>query len=260
MFTKLSLYGILTFLSTTSAFALTCANNYGGTTSCVNNTQTAGDCTSLGYSKDGCDHFLYCPFDKAYKKCVSGSSLSAYDIPCSQLGFTQENKTDWCSQIISCPQDSSYTLCAQTKYAKDCSDYPLYKCPEGATGCSSCSDGVKISYRINGCKEGYSPNGISCSINNCTDYTLKKCPTGAAQCSSCKKGTETLYKVDACMEGYVMNKNTCQEKNCFALDHRLASCPTDGICSTCQQGSNVRYKLLFCTDGKEPSVTGNRCH
>ena len=180
MFTKLSLYGILTFLSTTSAFALTCANNYGGTTSCVNNTQTAGDCTSLGYSKDGCDHFLYCPFDKAYKKCVSGSSLSAYDIPCSQLGFTQENKTDWCSQIISCPQDSSYTLCAQTKYAKDCSDYPLDKCPEGATGCSSCSDGVKISYRINGCKEGYSPNGISCSINNCTDYTLKKCPTGAA--------------------------------------------------------------------------------
>ncbi len=72
MFIKSSLCGVLTLLSTTSAFALSCLNDYGGTSSCTN-ANPAGDCTTLGYSKDnvsGCEHYLYCPFDTAYKRCV----------------------------------------------------------------------------------------------------------------------------------------------------------------------------------------------
>lgn len=56
-----------------SANALTCINDYGGTSSCTN-TNPAGDCETLGYSKDdvsGCDHYLYCPFDTSYKRCVT---------------------------------------------------------------------------------------------------------------------------------------------------------------------------------------------
>ena len=56
-----------------SANALTCINDYGGTSSCTN-TNPAGDCETLGYSKDnvsGCEHYLYCPFDTSYKRCVT---------------------------------------------------------------------------------------------------------------------------------------------------------------------------------------------
>lgn len=66
------------------------------------------DCTSLGYSQEedtDCekDGFMYCPFDKSYKRCVHYN--------CAALGFTESDKTSWCNDIASCPFNDSYTLC-----------------------------------------------------------------------------------------------------------------------------------------------------
>ncbi len=66
------------------------------------------DCESLGYSQEedtDCekDGFMYCPFDKSYKKCVQYS--------CEALGFTESDKTSWCEEVISCPSDKALTLC-----------------------------------------------------------------------------------------------------------------------------------------------------
>ena len=89
MFVKPYLFGALTLLSASSALALTCANDYGSSAGCASNTTAAGDCATLGYSKDnvdGCEHYLYCPFDTSYKRCVSSE-----EIDCATLGFTQED-------------------------------------------------------------------------------------------------------------------------------------------------------------------------
>ena len=70
--------------------------------------QTPPTCESLGYAKAddlGCetDGYLNCPFDTSYKKCVTHN--------CEKLGFTKDDKTLWCSNIIKCNADTTYTLC-----------------------------------------------------------------------------------------------------------------------------------------------------
>ena len=124
MFIKSSICGVLTLLSTTSAFALTCVNDYGGTASCANNDSSAGDCVSLGYSKDSvdnCKHYIYCPFDANYKRCV-----------------------------------------AEEPPIPDCSNYNLDSCPANGI-CVSCTDDKATKYALSGCKSGYAENlGKSC--------------------------------------------------------------------------------------------------
>ena len=66
------------------------------------------DCVQMGYStasdpncKD--DGYIFCPFDKTYKKCVN--------MNCEALGFTKTDKTSWCNKLIKCKSDTSFTLC-----------------------------------------------------------------------------------------------------------------------------------------------------
>ena len=66
------------------------------------------DCASLGYStKDdpNCadNGYMYCPFDQNYKVCVQYN--------CAALGFTEDDKTSWCEDIIYCASNDSYSLC-----------------------------------------------------------------------------------------------------------------------------------------------------
>ena len=61
-------------LHTASAFALTCKNDYAGASGCAANATSAGDCATIGYSKTedpDCGHYVLCPFDSTYKRCVS---------------------------------------------------------------------------------------------------------------------------------------------------------------------------------------------
>ena len=65
-------------------------------------------CEELGYTKvedPNCadDGYMYCPFDREYKKCVN------YD--CESLGFTNNDKTSWCKNIAACPGNKDYTAC-----------------------------------------------------------------------------------------------------------------------------------------------------
>ena len=72
------------------------------------------DCTSLGYSQEedtDCekDGFMYCPFDKSYKKCVQYN--------CEALGFTESDKTSWCADLVECKGNSKMTLCQKPCFA-----------------------------------------------------------------------------------------------------------------------------------------------
>ena len=73
---------MLFLLSTNLAFALTCRNDYSGTSGCADNKTPAGTCETLGYYTDdveNCGHYIYCPFDTNYKRCTKAS---ACDIKC----------------------------------------------------------------------------------------------------------------------------------------------------------------------------------
>ena len=111
-------------------------------------------CEALNYSKDDdpqCadDGYILCPFDFSYKKCLQPD--------CEKLGFTSSEKSGWCSEIITCPQDSSYTACNCLKprcnigdvfYADgscgDVKDYTSDKIPVGVVYYTNCAGGGKV--------------------------------------------------------------------------------------------------------------------
>ena len=88
-FTSLSLF----IFSVNCAVALTCLNDYSGISGCAGNQNTAGNCETLGYytaDVENCGHYIYCPFDTSYKRCVivtdSGSG-------CESKGFRTNKPT-----------------------------------------------------------------------------------------------------------------------------------------------------------------------
>ena len=71
-------------------------------------------CEDLGYTKGytkecGTDenNYILCPYDREYRKCANYS--------CAGLGFTEDDKTEWCETIVKCKFDATYTLCAAKK-------------------------------------------------------------------------------------------------------------------------------------------------
>lgn len=72
-------------------------------------------CNALGYTETTCSSGSYvaCPYDKTKKKCIPVAPT------CEDLGFTVNDKSAWCTNIVECPTDTSYTLCAAA-FAEDC--------------------------------------------------------------------------------------------------------------------------------------------
>ena len=251
MFIKSSLYGVLTLLSTTSAFALSCVNDYGGSSSCAGSTQAAGDCTTLGYFKnnvDGCEHYLYCPFDTSYKRCVS-LDCTTYTLSSCPSGATScascQSGSSTKYKINGCK--SGYVVSDNTCVTNPCTGYPLTSCPSGATSCSSCQSGSSTKYKINGCKSGYIVSDNTCVTNPCTGYPLTSCQYMATSCSTCQSGSSTKYKADGCWVGYVVSDNTCVADPCTGYD--LTSCPYGGMCDRCRSGTETKFKLVNCDLG-----------
>ena len=63
----------LALFASANVFALTCKNDYSSASGCAENTNAAGDCSTLGYTKNNtanCSHYIYCPFDSSYKRCT----------------------------------------------------------------------------------------------------------------------------------------------------------------------------------------------
>ena len=77
-------------LHTASAFALTCKNDYAGASGCAANATSAGDCATIGYSKTedpDCGHYVLCPFDSTYKRCVSKKCTNYTLSACPENGI-----------------------------------------------------------------------------------------------------------------------------------------------------------------------------
>lgn len=68
------LLALMFVFAASPSWALSCKNDYAGVTGCAANASSAGDCETLGYSTAAvinCEHYIYCPFNTAYKRCVS---------------------------------------------------------------------------------------------------------------------------------------------------------------------------------------------
>ena len=261
MFVKPYLFGALTLLSASSALALTCANDYGSSAGCASNTTAAGDCATLGYSQDnvdGCEHYLYCPFDTSYKRCVSADYCYGYPLSscpeeganCSSCGKDDDLKF----KIDSC--ENGYTYANDTCVAQSCpSGYStsITSCGSGYTlttngysGSSACGKCVAkscpsgYSTSITSCSSGYTltTNGYSgssacrkCVAKSCSGYTLSKCPANG-YCTDCLSGSTKKYKLNSCKSGYEKNGNTCVKSK--------PSCPSGYVPYSCRYDQLAR--------------------
>ncbi len=88
--------------------------------------QSVPDCEDLGFSKKDVadcpeDGYIYCPFDLNYKKCINS---------CEKMGFTKDDKSEWCPQIVRCLNGEAYTLCASLdpygEYSSECGIGDVY--------------------------------------------------------------------------------------------------------------------------------------
>ncbi len=134
--------------------ALQCLNDYAGTTGCAGNSQAAGDCQTLGYSTEnveGCKHYIYCPFNTAYKICAN--KPSAEENKCA--GYT----------LSSCPTGGICSSCEQK--------YKLDSCRFGWTqNGSACDINPCTGYTLLSCPVGISATCISCQSGDTTRYKL----------------------------------------------------------------------------------------
>ena len=126
------IFSLFITLNANSALALTCKS---GSADCTQSNNNASDCTALGYTNANaanCTHYLYCPFNTAYKSCVA---------------FTDDVDP--------------------TPPVTDCSDYPLTSCPSNGI-CDKCPADETYK-KLTGCESGYTLNasGTGCILSTC---------------------------------------------------------------------------------------------
>lgn len=142
-------------------------------------------CSELGYSNtESCitGGFIVCPFDPTYKKCVPERP------DCEALGFTDTNKSTWCEgeNLIKCPTDTSYTLCAWHSFEEGC-DASGYRTIDSNLLCTDefvelpLSDGTTVTCA----RECYTSCLIAGYDRDITDVSSDV---------YCKGGTRTLYR------------------------------------------------------------------
>lgn len=174
---------VLTFLFLLNAspvLSLSCKNDYAGGTGCAANSTAAGDCETLGYSKTaemGCAHYLLCPFDSTYRRCVKGTASET----CPKRFSDSYPTVESCgiggaeNYIFASTTLSNGTICGQC-ILKTCQQrgFNIFignqddgefsqnyddACPYGSI-CAYCSEGPgdhdMIHYaKITGCEEGF---------------------------------------------------------------------------------------------------------
>ncbi len=227
---KFFAYLALFLFSANFAFALTCRNDYSGTSGCAGNKNAAGNCETLGYYTSdvaNCGHYIYCPFDTSYKRCTT------------------------------------------LKNSSDCSDYPLTKCPDNGI-CNKCPTdetykkltGCKSGYTLNATKTACIEN--TCPIvefevntSSSTSVTVKVQSTTSQDISKCgsteAKGWE-LYntntysgnylcyacKPKSCPDGYTTEISS--QDDCTGSHEQFVAASTsfgNDICGKCQTASSI---------------------
>lgn len=179
-------------------------------------------CENLGYVKDlVCEQntSISCPYDASYKKCVNND--------CEELGYTKTDKKTWCKDIVPCPTDSSYTLCA--KKCAGCTTGSLNPfCPFGriTSGQDECKNQCYVcaecKYDEQNGYENESYAKTSCSQTQYVKTILKPL---------CSKNTETKYVCLACPTGMIapgLNSTSCV---CDEANGFYRACPDGAVCN-----------------------------
>lgn len=189
------IFSLFITLNANSALALTCKS---GTADCTQSNNNASDCTALGYTNANaanCTHYLYCPFNTAYKSCVA---------------FTDDVDP--------------------TPPVADCSDYPLTACPENGI-CQNCPDDATYK-KLTGCESGYRLNtaktacvcGTLCldryvDLPDNAEYEYKECDACGEKSNiisgwKCKTGYQktsdgSACEASTCPTGYAKSVEGC---------------------------------------------------
>ena len=219
------------------AYSATCVKDYGGTdNSCVNITAPAGDCGDLGYTTDdveNCTNYIRCPFDTRYKICVAGAANTSID--CATLGFTADDKTNWClaENIVVCPNNANLTLCSnynKEAFTLDCEE---------------------LGYTTED-KSSWCDNIVTCPI----DDTLTFCASGSQLDCAALGFTETDKA------GWCKTVVECPKDTTFSLCAEPCTYSSEDVCRNisggiCEQGSDGCWNLKSCSTGYENS--GDKC-
>ena len=220
------------------------------------------DCESMGYflgynaacgTEDA--RYIFCPYDIRYRKCV--------DYDCEGIGFTADDKTEWCETIVPCKMDNTLTLCDEPK-GEVCE---VVTCPEGVDVNSLIANAIAI--------DPCTPMGEDCLPGE-TVYTNWKCRNGYSYIGG------RCRRLGFCDEGTYGTLNECRSScsgNCVALettDPRYSDvcryvCDGD-VVDSCPSGSYEDWSdcdencdgtcvesdgCYYCGGGDEPSPGGS---
>ncbi len=246
-------------LSSTSAFAMTCLNDYSGTSGCAGNQTPAGDCSTLGYSKanvDGCVKYLYCPFDTSYKRCITQKAMdcSAYPLTkcpdngfCSECndGSTTKYKLDRCETGYANVNNTclkAYASCedAGWKY----SSIPANMHCDASTNIYLTNGTKKTCYSACSCIEGYTEDASGKCIQiqdtpkykSCEDAGYfssnqnRNCSSSTVEIQLTTGGTASCYTDCVCADGYIEDGSECVRA--------YASCEAAGYVDLTYTGMN----------------------
>ena len=268
MSNKFNLLAVLSLYlaGTNVVYALSCKN---GDSSC--SSQSAADCTNLGYSADNvdnCKHYLYCPFNQSYKTCVAfcsdehckAWSSELEDCECTECEDFYEKKNGKCVPMT-CDDDN--------KTADDCKDTEIYVVDKTLLNnevCGHCVDCADENDPNSPCKGYYtcsgggrSPKGdVKCTCGNVNYYedceVVETCFAqgwGMSQASrdygcidSLSKTKIYTYTTSTNVAGYYLVGEKCTNlKN--EIIYAWADCTTK---KDCKGNKGPAYGLEYCGD------------
>ena len=229
----------LFLFSANIAFALTCRNDYSGTSGCAGNKTPAGTCETLGYYTSdvaNCGHYIYCPFDTNYKRCVVVTDSGT---GCESKGYST-NK----------PTETGY-LCKDVTVALNGVNKTCYDCV-------TCKDEFLITSKT--CQqicENFSIDDQSYSYYKISTITSINNRTGGP----CYSGMLSTHKSDCCCNGkssVILAK--CEEPTELTdcSDYPLTECPEHGVCDKCPDDNSYK-KLTGCELGYTLNTSKTAC-
>lgn len=226
MSNKILVFLLPLLLSANLAQALTCKS---GDSACATN--SAAECEKLGYAKadvTGCSHYLYCPFDTAYKTCSSTSSVATAD--CT---------SGYAKSVDSCGSTGAKGWSLGNKDANGCGKCTAKECP-------------KVDVYISNSSSGSS----SIEIQSSTDSNVENCGSFGSKgytitATGNYSGNSACYvcEPNSCPSGYTTNVASCgkyEGKGWALITSSTAS--GDAYCGKCTKKS--------CSSGASENATG----
>jgi len=181
------------------------------------------DCEALGYVKNAnCKQNTYisCPYDASYKRCINPD--------CEALGYTMTDKKSWCKTIVSCPTDSSFTLCREKCAGCTTGELAPY-CPFGrlAAGTDECGNQC---YTCAACtydtESRYTDDtyaSLQCSTSQYVQTVIKPL---------CPENTALKYVCESCPSGMIAPTVNSASCICDEANAYYRTCPTGAYCES----------------------------